>query len=91
MNYPRRRARCCLRALRITDGLILRLTATEGSAFLKTNGRAFSDGTPGDQARWERGVLELTRLGLIEPQGARVLRITAAGYKAADLRRRGAE
>jgi hypothetical protein len=69
-------------------GLILRLTAPGGSAYLKTNSRAFGDGSPDEQARWESGVRQLLAFGLIEPQGHRVFFITLEGYQAADLLRR---
>ena len=55
-----------------------------GSSFLKTNGRAFGDTFPDDQARWESGVRQLLGVGLIEPQGNRVFCITPEGYEAAD-------
>ncbi len=69
-------------------GLILRLTAPGGSAYLKTNSRAFGDGSPDEQVRWESGVRQLLAVGLIEPQGNRVLCITSEGYEAADRMQR---
>lgn len=81
-----------LEASRDPAGLILRLTAMGGSAFLKSNGRTFGDGSPREQAWWDGGIGQLSRLGLIEPQGDRgqVYCITPEGYQAADaLRSRG--
>jgi hypothetical protein len=69
-------------------GLIVRLTAPGGSAYLKTNSRAFGDGSPDEQARCESGVRQLLAFGLIEPQGNRVFCVTSEGYEAADLMQR---
>ena len=77
-----------LEALRDPAGVILRLTTPGGSAYLKTNRRAFGDGSPAEQARWESGVRQLLALGLIEPAGNRVLCISLEGYQAADLLQR---
>ena len=77
-----------LGASRDPAGLILRLSAPGGSAFLKTNGRAFGDGSRDEQARWESGVRQLLGAGLVEPQGNRVFCITAEGYQAADVLQR---
>jgi hypothetical protein len=77
-----------LEAMRDPAGLILRMTAPGGSAYLKTNGRAFGDGSPDEQARWENGARQLLAAGLIESQGNRVLCITLEGYPAADVLRR---
>ena len=80
-----------LEVSRDSSGLILRLTASGGSALLKTNGRTFGDGTPREQAEWVSGVRQLMRLGLIEAQGdrVRVFCITEEGHGAANgLRRR---
>jgi hypothetical protein len=74
-----------LEASRDPAGLILRLTAPGGSAYLKTNRRAFGDGSPDEQARRESGVRQLLAVGLVEPQGNRVFCITPEGYQAADL------
>ena len=74
-----------LEASRDPAGLILKLTSMGGSAFLKTNGRTFGNGTPSEQARWESGIRQLVGFGLIEPQGDRgqVFCITPEGYEAA--------
>ena len=77
-----------LEASRDPTGLILRLTAMGGSSFLKTNGRAFGDGSPDQQARWQNGVRQLLGAGLIEPQGNRVFCITPEGYQTADVLQR---
>ncbi len=77
-----------LEASRDPAGLILRLTAAGGSAYLKANGRAFGNGSPGEQARWESGVRQLLAVALVEPAGNRVLCITPEGYQAADLLQR---
>ena len=74
-----------LEASRDPAGLILRLTAPGGSAYLKTNSRAFGDGSPDEQARWESGVRQLLAVGLVEPQGNRVFCITPDGRQAADV------
>jgi len=50
-------------------GLILRLTAPGGSAYLKTNSRVFGDGSPDEQARWESGVRHLLAVGFVLLQG----------------------
>ena len=76
-----------LEASRDATGLILRLTAPGGSAYLKANGRAFGDGSPDEQARWQSGVRQLLAVGLIEPQGNRVFCITPEGYETADVLR----
>ena len=78
-----------LEASRDPAGLILKLTAMGGSAFLKTNGRTFGSGTPGEQARWESGIRQLLGFGLIETQGdkVQVFCITHEGYEAADVLR----
>ena len=75
-----------LEASRDPAGLILKLTGMGGSAYLKTNGRTFGDGTPREQARWENGIRQLLGFGLIEPQGDRgqVYCISPEGYEAAD-------
>src|SRR5437762_1035086 len=39
-----------LEASRDPSGLILKLTSMGGSVYFKSNGRAFGDGTPGDQS-----------------------------------------
>ena len=75
-------------ASRDPAGLILRLTTLGGSAYLKTNGRAFGDGSPAEQARWESGVRQLLAVGLVEPQGNRVFCISPEGYQAAEVLRR---
>jgi hypothetical protein len=77
-----------LKASRDPAGLILRLTAPGRSAYLTTNSRAFGDGSPDEQARWESGVRQLLAVGLIEPQGNRVFCIAPDGYEAADLLQR---
>jgi hypothetical protein len=77
-----------MEAARDPAGLILRLTAPGGSAYLKTNSRAFGDGSPDDQARWESGARQLVAVGLVEAQGNRVFCITPEGYEAADLLQR---
>ena len=64
------------------------MTALGGRSFLKTNGRAFGDGSPDKQAQWENGVRQLLGVGLIEPQGDRVFCITPEGYQAADVLQR---
>jgi hypothetical protein len=74
-----------LEASRDPAGLILRLTAPGGSAYLKANGRAFGDGSRDEQARWESGVRQLLAVGLVEPQGNRIFFITPEGYEAADV------
>jgi hypothetical protein len=76
-----------LEASRDPGGLILRLTAPGGRAHLKANGRAFGDGSPHEQARWESGARQLLACGLIEPRGHRVFCITTDGYVAADVLR----
>jgi hypothetical protein len=70
-------------------GLILRLTALGGSSLLKTNGKTFGDGAPGEQARWESGVRQLLSGGLVEAQGDRgqVFCITDEGHYAANVLR----
>ena len=70
-------------------GLILRLATLAGSAFMKTNGKTFADGTPSEQAQWESGVQQLVSRGLVEAHGdkAQVLSITAKGHHAANLLR----
>ena len=78
-----------LEAARDPAGLILKLTTMGGGAFLKSNGRTFGDGTPGEQTRWESAVEQLSRFGLIEFGSDRVFCITQGGYQVADdLRRR---
>lgn len=74
-----------LEASRDPAGLIVRLTAPGGSAYLKANGRAFGDGSPDEQARWERGARQLLAFGLVEPHGDRVFCITPEGHVAADV------
>jgi hypothetical protein len=77
-----------LEASRDPAGLILRLTAPGGRAYLKTNSRAFGDESPDDQARWESGVRQLLAVALVEPAGNRVFCITHEGYQAADCLQR---
>ncbi len=77
-----------LEASRDRSGTILRLSAM-GGAYLRTNRRMLG-GPPREQERWESAVQQLLRLGLVEPQGDKVLCITPEGYQAADaLRSRG--
>lgn len=52
-----------LEAARDCDGLIVKLTAMGGGAYLKSNARRFGDGTPVEQARWESGIRQLVGLG----------------------------
>jgi hypothetical protein len=53
---------------------------------LKTNGRAFGDESPEEQARWENGARQLLGVGLIDPHGGdKVFCITREGYRAADV------
>ena len=60
-----------------------------GGAYLKTNRRMLG-GPAREQERWESAIQQLLRLGLIESQSDKVLRITHEGYQTADaLRRRG--
>jgi len=74
-----------LEVSRDPGGLILRLTAWGGSACWKTNGRLFGDGSPAEQTRWQEGMQQLLRRGLVEAQGDRgqVFCITPEGYEAA--------
>ena len=44
-----------LEASRDPGGLILKLATLGGSAFLKSNGRTFGDGSPREQAWWDGG------------------------------------
>ena len=77
-----------LEASRDPNGTILRLSAM-GGAYLKTNHRMLG-GPAREQERWESAIQQLLRLGLIEPQGDKVLCSTHEGYETADaLRHRG--
>jgi hypothetical protein len=76
-----------LAACKDPSGLILKLTASDGSAVLKTNGRTFANGCPGaEHTRWESGIRQLLRFGFVEAQGGRgqVFCITPEGYEAAN-------
>lgn len=87
MNLPQEANDLLLEAAEDRDGLIVKLTAAGGSAHLKSNGRRFGDGTPGEQARWASAIRRLVGLGLIEPAGSQVYCITHEGRRAADVLR----
>jgi hypothetical protein len=54
------------------------------SASLKTNGRAFGEGSPDEQAKWGGHAV----VGLVEPQNNRVFYISPKAYKAIEVLRR---